>query len=249
MQEIKISKEFWKNWKRKTLLEKSAIKSLKSVIKKLLNEFPKKQIIALYVKGSFVRREMKKNSDVDMTMILKEGNYLPKLRVLMKKYEESSKPKVSIVGYSLWELKTGKLSKQKWGGRMRPVRVVKHLLHYRQVYGQKLHQQDLSQIEDKALLEITIKAFNERFILKYEQKKMWFSELVKQVFWLVELDEKVRRNNPPHSWRGLVKSIKNKDHIIHDTLKYRNKKPKDQRLRREYIKKLKQYLKSLKKSK
>jgi len=74
---------------------------------------------------------------------------------------------------------------------------------------------------------------------------MGFSELVKCTFWLVEAEERVKGNNPPHSWKGLAKSIKDKKHIIHDTLRYRLNKPKDKRLREKYFLELKRYLAKL----
>jgi predicted nucleotidyltransferase len=65
--------EFWKDWKKKTKLEKSAIESLKIAKKIILSEIPKEKIVAIYVKGSFVRREMDEKSDVDTAIILKES--------------------------------------------------------------------------------------------------------------------------------------------------------------------------------
>ncbi len=63
----KMKQEFYQDWKRKTRLEESAIKSLKEGRKIILNNLPKEQIVAIYAKGSFPRREMNKNSDVDTT--------------------------------------------------------------------------------------------------------------------------------------------------------------------------------------
>jgi len=173
--------EFWRDWKNKTKQEEESIISLKKVMKRIFNEIPKEQIIALYAKGSFVRREMNENSDVDLTMILKEGSYLPKLKVLKEKYETTSKPKISTSGYSLWELKTGKLSKQKWEGRMGPGRVVRQLAHYKLIYGKKLNSQKLFQISDKALLERTVKTLM-GFLSRNMNKKDGFFRTSKMYF-------------------------------------------------------------------
>ena len=78
---------------------------------------------------------------------------------------------------------------------------------------------------------------------------MLFSEIVKQVFWLVEFEQRSLRKEVPHSWRLLTKSINEKNHIIHLTYKYRLHPTKDKKLRSQYIKKLKKYLKELKKIK
>ena len=71
-----VNYEFWKDWKRKNKLEESAIKSIKTARKIILSEIPKEQIVAIYAKGSFVRREMNKKSDVDFVNILKRKKYL-----------------------------------------------------------------------------------------------------------------------------------------------------------------------------
>tara|TARA_Y100000031_G_scaffold146200_1_gene179717 strand:- start:209 stop:493 length:285 start_codon:yes stop_codon:yes gene_type:complete len=83
------------------------------------------------------------------------------------------------------------------------------------------------------------------FLPNYKKKKMKFSEVVKQVFWLVEFEQRSLGKTVPHSWGLLTKSIKNKNHIIHDTLKYRLKPTKDKKLRSQYLKKLKKYLRDL----
>ncbi len=52
--------DFWKDWKRKTKLEEAAITSIKAGKKILLSNLPKDKIVAIYVKGSFVMRELNK---------------------------------------------------------------------------------------------------------------------------------------------------------------------------------------------
>ena len=97
-----VNYEFWKDWKRKTKLEESAIKSIKIARKIILSEIPKEQIVAIYAKGSFVRREMNKKSDVDTVTILKESKYLKNLKKLEEKYRDQYKTKIQFSGYSLW---------------------------------------------------------------------------------------------------------------------------------------------------
>src|SRR3989338_6671226 len=66
-----MKKEFWKNWRKITKLEETAIESIKKARRILLQSVPKDRIMAIYVKGSFVRREMTKKSDVDIVPIVK----------------------------------------------------------------------------------------------------------------------------------------------------------------------------------
>ena len=74
-----MGKEFWKSWKNKSKLEINAIDSIKKAKNLLLANIPKKQITAIYIKGSFVRRELTKNSDVDIVPIVKDSRYLNKI--------------------------------------------------------------------------------------------------------------------------------------------------------------------------
>ena len=89
--------------------------------------------------------------------------------------------------------------------------------------------------------------FRNIFIPGYKEKKFGFSEIAKQVFWLVENEQTYLGKNPPHSWKKLAKTIKDKNHIIHDTLKYRLKPTKDKKERAKFIRKLEKYLSKLEK--
>ena len=242
-------KEFWKDWKRKTKLEEQAIKTLKAGKKIILKNIPKEQIVAIYAKGSFIRREMNRKSDVDTVTILKESKYLKKLRKLEKKYRDAYKPQIQFSGYSLWELKHNKRVELGKKLRASPSRMIRHLDHYNLIYGKQLRKKDfMKEGFEKGHIKGMVGAFNNIFLPGFEEKKFGFAEIVKQVFWLVENEQRDLGKNPPHSFKKLAKSIKDKNHIIHDTLKYRKKKTKDKKLRRAYINKLKRYLKKLEKT-
>ena len=71
--------KFWENWKLNKL-EKKGVKSILIAKKIILGNIPKKDIIASYVKGNFIRREMNKYSDVDTFTILRKSKNLAKLR-------------------------------------------------------------------------------------------------------------------------------------------------------------------------
>ena len=240
-----MTKEFYTLWKRKTKLEERAIKSLKAAKKIILNNILKKEIIAIYAKGSFVRREMNKKSDVDTVTVLKTSKYLPKLKKLEGVYRKKFKPEIQILGYSLWELKTGKRTKWRGKNKLSSSRFVKHLEHYKIIYGKSLEAEQLFRRSDKEDLKGMAGATKKIFLPAFKEKKFGFAEIAKQVFWLVENEQKVRGKNPPHHWKKLDKSIKDKRHIIHLTYKYRLNKPKDKKLRKKFIDKLNKYLKSL----
>ncbi|MFH1917101.1 MAG: hypothetical protein ABIJ21_07610 [Nanoarchaeota archaeon] len=64
-------RQFWTAWKNMSPLEKKGIHSLQAAKRIILKHIPKDEIIAIYAKGSFVRREMTDKSDVDTVTILK----------------------------------------------------------------------------------------------------------------------------------------------------------------------------------
>jgi len=243
-----MKREFWKDWKRKTKLEEEAIKSLVKGKQIIMKSIPKEEIIAIYAKGSFIRRDMNKNSDVDLVTVLKTKKYLKKLKTLSKQIKDKYHPKIQFgSGYTLWELKTGNKITMKGSDKPNPSRINKHFPHYKLLYGDDVNKLKLHHKDDKRLLNGLIKTFHNLFLPNYRKKKIYFSEIVKQVFWLVEFEQRALGKDVPHSWRLLTKSIKDKNHIIHDTLKYRLNKPKNKEIREKYIKKLKRYLKNLEK--
>jgi len=242
-----VNYEFWKDWKRKTKLEESAIKSIKMARKIIFYEIPKEQIVAIYAKGSFVRREMNKKSDIDTVTILKESRYLKKLRKLEEKYRDQYEPQLQFSGYSLWELKHNKRTNSGNKLRASPSRTVQHLKHYKLIYGKQLREEDFHQKPQKEHLRGMLYAFKEIFLPGYKEKKFGFSELAKQIFWLVENEQIWEGKNPPHHWRKLAKSIKDKNHIIHDALRFRLKPTKDKKERAKFIRKLNKYLSELEK--
>lgn len=239
--------EFWSDWKRRTKLENSAIKSIKIARKIILSEIPREKIVAIYAKGSFVRREMNKKSDVDTITILKESKYLKKLRKLEEEYRDVYNPKIQFSGYSLWELKHNKRVISSKEFRASPSRIVQHLEHYKLLYGIQLNKENFSQFAPERHLKGMIYAFKEIFIPQYYKKRFSFSELVKQVFWLVENESVWLGKNPPHNWKKLAKEIKDENHIIHDALRYRLKPTKDKNKMEKFTIKLKKYISKLEK--
>lgn len=242
-----MKKEFYKDWKKKTRIEERAIESLKAARKIILKNIPKGEIISIYVKGSFVRREMNKKSDIDTVTILKTSKYLPKLEKLEKKYRYNFKPELQIVGYSLWELKTGKKTKYRSKNTPSSSRAVKHLSEYKLIYGNDISKDKFFMRGNKEDLEGMIKGFRRIFLQNYRKNKMGFSEIVKQVFWLMENEQKFLGKSPPHSWKKLVGSIKDKRNIAHDALKMRLYPTKDKKIRDKFIVKLKKCLDEMEK--
>lgn len=241
-----MKKDFWKNWKKKTKLEEAAIESLKQAKRIILKNIPKNKIVAIYVGGSFIRREMIKKSDVDTWTVVNDNKLLKKFDELAEKYRYVCKPPISLSGLSVWELKKGKryLTDKP---RANPSRFIKKIKNYVLIYGKPLNPKEFPTRTDKEELKNLIKAFHKIFFPLYGQGKFGFSQLLNQVFWLVDLEQRVKEKRPPHSWKKLAKSIKNKKHIIHEALRFRVKRIKDKKQRAKFIISLKKYLKRLEK--
>ena len=73
--------------------------------------------------------------------------------------------------------------------------------------------------------------------------------MMKDVFWLVYLGEKLKGKNPPRTWKGLDKFVKDEKHIIHDAYGFRMNPTKDKRKRKVFVIKLEKYIKDLEKIK
>lgn len=235
--------EFWKDWKRVTKLEEKAIETLKIGRKIILKNIPEQELISIYVKGSLPRRELTEKSDVDIVCILKTKKYLRKLRDLEEEYHRKCPMKLEIRGYSLWQLRTGK--QLKYASQTPPPKFARHIQNFKLIYGKDLTRSKFFITEPQKELKGMIRIFKYRFLPLYREGKFDFSTILKQVFWLTENEERAKGNNPPHSWRKLAKTIKDKNHIIHLAMKYRKKKPEDKKLRAAFIRKLEKHLDNL----
>ena len=140
--------EFWKSWKKITKREEKAIRTLKKTKKVILKEFPKTKIISLYVKGSFIRREMNKKSDLDFVLITKENKDLKKVKILNEKYKKKFETEINISPISLWELKNNKNYGKKTKLKARPDLFIKKVKDYKLLYGKEIYPEDL--VNDKS---------------------------------------------------------------------------------------------------
>lgn len=241
---------FYHNWQNTTKLEKMGISVLKLAKKIILQNIPKEEILAIYVKGSFIRREMNEKSDVDIVTILKTTKYFNKLKELDEWGKNSGYvPYPQFVVYSINELKTGKRISKK-SNSAAPSRIVKHLKEYKLIYGDDLSKMNLCTRSDKKDFEALSKVFVKSWIPNYKIGKFNFNMLVKQTFWLVENEQRALGNKPPHAWEDLKNSIKNNDHVIYDAWNIRNNSngysSRSRSVRSKFVSKLEKYLTSYK---
>ncbi len=251
---------FWDEWKDISDLEKKAISSLLKAKELILKIIPKENIVAIYIKGSMIQRELSDKSDVDFVVILKDEKYLEELYKLNgdgKSYDtpvynhndtnsQSFDMPVQFVAYTLEELKTGKFLETRIKKPTPVSRFARHLESYKIIYGDPLNISEIFTRTDLQHLRSSIDIFNDFFIPDYESGKFKFPNLVKQVFWLTEDELRYKGIKPDYSWQGIVDSVNDQNHIIHQALELRRQKEYSSEEEKQFIVKLRHYLKELK---
>lgn len=235
---------FWRDWKHTNRIEKRAIASIIKAKQILFENVPKEKIYAIYVKGSFVRREMNEKSDVDIVPITYDNKTLEKIKKLEQTKGYLYKPS-ELLPHSLKEFEEGKRHLRYKSPKGGVDVTLRNLHHYKLIYGKSVDITKYPIRSDLAFLKGHLTAFKTMFIPGYRQKKFGFSQIMKQVFFLVEREERVKGNEPLCSWKDLARSIKDKNHIIHDALQYRLHPTKDPKVRAQLLKKLQHYLEQL----
>ncbi len=241
-----MSTYFWEEWKDKTKLEEKAISSVEQALKTLFEHVNKEKIYSIYIKGSFPRREMNEKSDVDVIVITKNNETLREVKKLEESKGREYKPS-ELIPHSLEELKEGKrhLSEEKPKGGVDGL--IREIHRYEIIYGSPVKPEEYKIRTDKEFLEAHIKAFNEVFIPLYREGKFGFQEIVKQIFFLTEKEVLLEGKEPPETWKELVESIKDKNHVVHDAYKHRAKPTKNEAEREKLIRKLEEHLEEDKK--
>src|SRR6056297_1973464 len=143
----------WKYWKNKTQIEKDAIDSMLKAKDYILKNIPKKEIVSIYVCGSFVRREMTKNSDLDMLAILSSEKYIGFFERTMKKDFVFMKVPVDISFFTLKELKRGKNIRNNQEKISPSLLIPSEVKKMRLICGKKISLNKLPRYSNEKLLE------------------------------------------------------------------------------------------------
>ena len=229
----KIHTNFWDVWEKKTDLEKKAVNSVLKAKEIILNNISRKNIVAIYVGGSFIRRELNERSDIDTWTIVNDNRLLKRIDSLYEKYKDVMRPQLGMAGLSLWEFKNGRRYGKSTRPRANTSRFVKKIPDYKLIFGKALNPDDFPIRTNAEDLEGLIKAFTKEFIPLFESGKFGFQELIKQVFWLIEAEQKSIGNKNVDSWKAFEESITGKDHIIHTASYYRRYPTKNSQKRNE----------------
>jgi hypothetical protein len=235
--------DFWDKWQHKTLIERKAIQALEKARSFVIQSLPAGKLEAIYIKGSFVRREMQQGCDVDMVPIVVSNK---DQRAIWEVNDKHVHP-VVIVPLSLSELHLNRLSTPASYHpdlRAKPDRFIRHLPNYKLIYGKPLNPKEFPIRIDRVALKDEIKVIQRGYIPAYKQGKIDFYTLLKEVFWLAELEQFVAGKRPVHSFHEIARSIANRSHPAHRALRFRKRVAKVKE-KQTFVLELEKYLQSL----
>lgn len=225
-------------------LHEGAEQSLQQAKEVIFAHIPKEEIVTIYGKGSYFRGDFQPGSDIDLVVVLKSDEYLPKLYTLTEDFGKKTDPQFQIVGYTVDELHTGKWAANRPKTTTRISRFAKYIDALPIIFGEK-PEGELFTKSDESDLKANIDAFNKSFFPNYEAGTFKFKELVKQVFWLVEAELRYEEVETEYSWQSFAHAISDPHHIVHDALKFRNTENISEEEKAEFLNKLKEYVQSL----
>jgi hypothetical protein len=229
---------FWESWENITEIEQKAIEAITKARELILQAIPKDALVAIYIKGSFVRREMKKGSDVDIVPIITEDKYQGAVF-------GTNMPEVQpccVVPLSVEEFKDNRLhtkSERNPDLRAEPNLFLLKLDEYGLIYGTPLEQDQYPTRTAEEIVQSERTKIKDGYIKYYRNGEIPFDPLLKEVFWLVEWEQKAKGIDIQHSFVSIAHSIQDQNHIIYDALALRDDPQKD---KEQFISKLEQYV-------
>jgi predicted nucleotidyltransferase len=234
---------FWRDWKRLTAIEKKAISGLEKSLSFVFRYIPKKKIYAIYVKGSFVSRELNKKSDVDLVVILTDRNYGVKLQELHKIHSSSYHP-VDILPLSLWEFKHNTRYVKHSGPKEKPRGFLFWIDRAKLICGKAMPKNKYTLSPLRRRFKGYLDAFDTAFFPCYEKKIIAFSSMLKQVMWIGINEQLLKYKKMTYSYKEIAECYP-KNHLVHQAYLLRGKKVSDAE-KRDFIAKSKRYVKRVK---
>lgn len=202
-------------------LEEKAHLTIERAKELILQSIPNNEIISMYIKGSYVQKEMQPNSDIDIVVILKTEQYLPAVYEVTEQYGTTATPPFQAVAYTMKELQTGERASNRTRNTTTISIFVKQMEYLPLIYGTK-PEGSLFTRTDKKDLTSYLDVFRKTFMPDFKEGKLSFKELVKLTLWLIERAERAGGNPITYySWQKLADSIKDPNHIIHTALRLR----------------------------
>ncbi len=237
----------WQTWKDITPIEQNAIDAVIRARELVIASLPTDRLVAIYIKGSFVRREMKEESDVDMVpIVVGNEDQNPIWQV-----NDAHIAPVMVVPLSLWELQHNELfskSDEVIDLRAKPDALLWdfHAGVLMRIYGNPL---DLKMFSARTPLRAfidEIAVIRDGYVPAYRGGRMTFSTLLKEVFWLTKFEQSMKGAQPSHSFDAIAHSVTDQKHIIHQALELRTHP--DESKQESFIRELEQHLAYLQKN-
>lgn len=232
---------FWNSWKKKSVTEKRYIDALQRSLKWLKEQPFAKDILAVYVKGSFAYRELNDKSDIDLVPIMKDEKSLNLLREIRNRNKDILKP-VDILPFALGELEQNKYFKEPLPGtKGKPDQFTLLLSEHKIVYGKPLNSKGWKVRSDQKIYEALRDVIRDTQLPMYERRDFAFSQLIKQVMHLIWWEERLQGKKILSSWNAMNKSLP-EHKLLQQTIRFRLHPTKDNKMREKYITQVKEYL-------
>lgn len=242
-----VSYDFWETWKNRTDAEERAIAAVEKARDLVIGSVPSDALVAIYVKGSFARRELKEGSDVDMVPIVTED----KCQGAIFGVNSPAIDPVCVVPLSLSEFRKNELStKADYTPDLRaePDLFLLRLGDYKLIYGAPLNPEEFPVRSKEQIVRDEIRKIREGYIQAYREGFIGFQPLLKEVFWLVEWEQTLRGKEVAHSFEGITASVEDESHIVYDAFEFRKNSGFGKAEEEKFISKLEAYLNELEKT-
>ena len=197
------------------------------------------QLVAIYIKGSFVRREMNERSDVDMVPIVTKNIFAkPAWRLNIPELHP-----VVTTPLSLEEFEQNRLATkddQPYDFRSKPDSFLRFIKDYKLVYGKAVNPKLYPIRNDNVMFEDELKIIRQMVPL-LEKGEINFGVTLKEFFWMTEMELAVNGIQVPHTLVGIAKGT-DKDHLVQEALRLRQKGQLDKTTELVFVNKLREYL-------
>jgi hypothetical protein len=232
--------DFWDKWPNITAIEKRAITATTKARSKVISSTPSGELVAIYIKGSFIRREMNDQSDVDMVPIVKHTAAEGKV---FSVNDDDIYP-VMVVPLSIEELKRNELmtkSGQSIDLRAKPDRFLRMINECRLIFGEPLAPSDYPIRSDLQSYRDEVEIIKNGYIPLFLDGQIDFSPLLKEFFWMTEMELAVQGIKTPHTFTGIATGAP-KDHLIHEALRLRQNDHLNKATEKTFVNKLLEYI-------
>ena len=228
-------------------------KNLVKKIRKIVLETTNGNLISLYLIGSFLRNEMTKTSDIDVVGVMKPDFDFMKEVEINKILNEKI--------HSKHRIDLGTMNYEEFFGGVQKGSLMKHtylsvfinfLKNAKLIYGKKLNFDKFpikpASIEDELNYHIGIfRKYKNEFRKKDSLgPDFYFRDFIKTIFFIANLELLRNRGLKPKSYFNISKALKKeKNHIVHYSLKLRKKKIITKQEKQHWLEMAERYVKEL----